>query len=393
MKKSITLMLAAVIVSGILMPVLTSAADGSGNVFTLAEGYISGPREKWQLLPVNEKNVFTAGEKVQFFAQVGPIYEDHQWYLDLYFNDELYRQASSDIFSPDPVMGWNYSNFIPYASDLPPGEYWVQYYIVLEGEKIPMKGLPFKVVPPKDPFISSYAVAARGFEHGEGSEYWNLKPVGPGNVFEPGEKVYFMVQVKNIYLDHGLKGELYRNGVKVMDHNTEWLRVGNGWEYGNFFPFYENIAPGDYVFKAYMELGEGFFEIASIQFAVSGQVQDYVYSHTYTAASYAHGTGDDHWNLKPVNQNKVFKAGDTVYALAQVRDIFTDHRWKVELYQSGNFLWEDVTGISTVNGSWKYGNFYPFYHNAQPGEYAWKIYIDTGSGFKLLDTVYFDVVK
>ena len=376
----------------IAIPLISSAAlDFSYSKTTVAEGWNFGQDEYWHLVPVNEKSVFDAGEKVQFFAQVGPIYTDHQWRLKLYLNNDLYREITNDPSIVDPYFGWNYSNFVPFLTLLPIGDYRAEYYLDIGQGFEHLDNVSFTVVVPDPPFRLDHAVTAAGWAYGEGQDYWNLWPVDPKDEFTAGDKVYLLVQTRNIYLDHRYKVELYRGDTFLWDYTTGLLEIDGGWVYSNFYPFYENARPGSYEFKTYIDTGDGFKPLAAVPFTVTGIEEDYVYDHTYIAAGWEYGSGTDYWNLQPVDQRDTFEAGETVYALSQVRNIYVDHAWKIELYRQGTFLWDYETSWLEVGEGWTFGNFYPFYSNAQPGEYEFRVYINTGGGFDLLDTKNFTV--
>lgn len=374
------------------VPFGTDAALNFANEKTaVAEGWVSGQDEFWHLIPEGEKNVFEAGEKVQFFAQVGPISVNHRWRLRLYIGDELYKEITNDLFEVDPDYGWNYSNFIPYMTSLPLGGYRAEYYLDIGQGFEMLSSNEFSVVVPQKTYVFDHAVTASGWAHGDGQEYWNLQPIEAKNHFTAGEKVYLMTQLRNVYLNHRYKVELFRSGTFLWNYTTDLMDVGSGWTYGNFYPYYENARPGEYEFKVYLDAGDGFNLLSNVPFTVTGIVPDYVYDHTYLASDWAYGDGADYWNLKPVDAKNVYNEGEKVYALTQVRNIYVNHFYKAELYRSNVKLWDYTTGVLAVGNGWTYGNFYPYYENAKPGEYEFKIYINTGNGFVLLDTKPFTV--
>ena len=65
--------------------------------------------------------------------------------------------------------------------------------------------------------------------------------------------------------------------------------------------------------------------------------------------------------------------GDNIFALAQVKNIYVNHQWKGELYRSGSLLWTNTSSWLDVGSGWTFGNYYPYYNNAQPGNYEFKI--------------------
>jgi len=357
----------------------------------IAEGWLFGQDEYWHLVPDGEKCVFEVGEKVQFFAQVGPINVDHRWKLKLYLGDQLYREITNDLSEVDPDFGWNYSNFVPFIDSLPLGVFTAEYYIDMGKGFEFLSSETFSVVVPQVTYKFDHAVTATDWTYGEGSEYWNLNPIGVKSEFQVGERIYLMTQIRNVYLRHRYKVELYREGTFLWDYSTEFMDVDSGWVYSNFYPYYDNARPGQYEFRVYLDTGDGFDRLETVPFKVNGVLSDYTYQHTYLAPSWEYGTGADYWNLKPVDMRDVYEEGERIYALAQVKDIYVNHFYKAELYRDGKMLWDYSTGVLEVGNGWTFSNFYPYYDNARPGLYEFKIYINTGSGYVLLDTKPFKV--
>lgn len=395
-QKTISLLMLVSLSLGMLASPLNIWADVSAlnyahSRIATAESWAYGQDEYWHLVPVNEKNIFRTGEKVQFFAQIGPVYTWHQWKMTLMKNGNSYREVINDPFNPEPACGWNYSNFVPYMTDLPAGNYQVNYYLNTGSGYNQLGSLNFDVTEPVAKYTFHHAVTATSWHYGNGDDYWNLLPINQKTQFNTGEKVYLMVQTRSVYADHRYKVELYRDNNKLWEYSTDWLNVGSGWAYSNFYPYYDNARAGNYTFKSYIDVGQGYTQLASTSFSVCGPIEQYEYNHTYIAPGWQYGTGGDYWNLQPVDPRTTYAPGDKVYALSQVSNIYVNHQWKAELYRSGTKIWEYSTDWLNVGAGWTYGNFYPYYENAQPGNYEFKIFINTGDGFKLLDTKGFTV--
>ncbi|RLC37785.1 hypothetical protein DRH27_03510 [Candidatus Falkowbacteria bacterium] len=253
--------------------------------------------------------------------------------------------------------------------------------------------VPFTVTGIMEDYVYDHTYISAGWEYGSGTDYWNLQPVDQRDTFEAGETVYALSQVRNIYVDHAWKIELYRVGSFLWDYETSWLEVGESWTFGNFYPFYENAQPGEYEFKVYINTGSGFELLDTKNFTVTGQIEDYIFDHATVASGWEFGTGADYWNLQPVDPRTQFSQGEDVYLLAQVRNIYVDHKWKIELYREGQYQWKYETPLNNVGSGWSFGNFYPYYQNAQLGNYEFKVYIDTGSGYELLSENPFTVMS
>jgi hypothetical protein len=312
--------------------------------------------------------------------------------LRLYNDDVLYNELINPLFSPDVEFGWNYSNFVPYEYNLPVGEYRAEYSMDL-GEGFEVLGeVNFNVNYPAENYIFSHATTSLDFIHGEGDEYWNLEPINHKEIYSPGDRIYLMTQLRDIYKDHRYKVELFRSSIMLWDYEGDWLDVGSGWAYSNFYPYLDNAQPGNYEFKAYIDTGEGYELLADAPFVVEGTLEDYIYDHTIIASGWDYGEGESYWDLVSVDPKTEFNPGDTIYALSQVRNIYVSHQWKVKLFRSDTMLWDYETPFYPVGSGWTFGNFYPYYENAQPGNYEFKIYINVGSGYELLDTKAFSVL-
>jgi len=122
-------------------------------------------------------------------------------------------------------------------------------------------------------------------------------------------------------------------------------------------------------------------------------VDDYVFVDTYVCDSWQHGTGDEYWNLVPINVHSDFISGETAQFLVKLEDVYVDHRYKMELYRNGSILREQTTPWNDLDPgqSWTYSSFAPYQQNLMPGNYTVNFYLDTGSGFSILDFQTFTV--
>jgi hypothetical protein len=362
---------------------------------SIAESWKAGVSEYWHLSPVNEKKEFYLGEKIQFFAQSGYINVAHTWTVKIYNGEDMYKEVSLDYNPGD--YGWHYSNFNPWYSDLPAGDYRAEYYLNSGNGDEHINSKEFTVlneVPSNvNPYTFHHATTATSWAYGSDNEYWDIKPVGKKTEFNVGEDVNLMIQTRNIYFDHRYKVELYKEGSKQWEYSSDWLEVAEKWEYSNFYPSYTNTQPGNYKFKVYIDTGVGFFNIANTDFRVVGDLEEHTYRHTYLSSGWEHGDENEgaYWDIKPTGQKNVFSKGETIFALSQVKNIYRNHQWKVEVLKGDDMLWEYETPWREVGTGWTYANFLPTFSDAQPGNYRFRIYINTGDGYKLLENKAFSV--
>ncbi|NTW22398.1 hypothetical protein HGA34_02510 [Candidatus Falkowbacteria bacterium] len=374
--------------------------------FTVSRGWTNGSDEHWHIIPTGERTEFVLGDKVQFFAQVGPINYQHQWRLVLYRNNSQYRIETNPRFYPDYYYGWNYSNFVPYMTDLPVGEYRAHYQLDSGAGFESLANVNFRVVSrstvpdryPDNRYTMIRAVVASGWQNGS-SDHWNIQPTGQKTSFRQGETVYLVSQLKDVKADHRYRIELYRTDGprnRVFENITPWNRVGRGWTYSNYQPYYSNAEVGNYEFRLSIDTGSGWRSMAVRPFKVTNQRdnstrQPYYYDRTTVSRGWQNGSGSEYWNIRPVDPRSSFNYGDDIFAVSTVRNIVDDYQWKAELYRNGQLVWQDSTPWRDVGMGHAFGSYYPRYDNAMPGNYEWRIYLNTGSGFKLLDTKNFTV--
>ena len=374
--------------------------------FAVTQGWEYGSDDPWHLRPIGSNQVFNQGDKVQFFAQTGPIYHSHQWRLLLKLNGANYRELYSERRNPDSVNGWNYSNYTPSMTDLPAGKYQVEYYLDTGTGFQLLSTINFEInyytTPPS--YRSNWldhAVTATGWEYGSGSQYLNYRPIGQSSTFQRGSNVYLLAQIRNISVNHRYKAELYRSGVKQWENSTAWINVAGNLPYSNYVTNQPNALEGNYEYRVFADFGAGFQLLANVPFSVNANGQDYPnpsidYTYQNTRLSnggWQHGSGAEYWNLRPVGERSVFTAGETVHAIALVKNIGVNHQWRAEVYKNGNLIWSNITPWRYPRGTWAYGAYYPYYAYANAGNYEWRIYLNTGSGWKTLDKKTFSVAS
>ncbi len=401
MKRLLSKLLLVALMLNLALPVSVIAAPRFNySRFTVAQSWVNGKDEYWHIVPVGEKTEFRLGEKVQFFAQIGPVDYAHQWRLVLYRDGRQYKVQNNPKFSPGQYNGWNYSNFVPFMTNLPIGEYRANYQLDSGSGFETLASVNFRVVNDNSSsggYVLAKAVVASGWRYGS-SDYWNIEATGQKTTFNQGETVYLVSQLKNITVDHRYKLELYRTDGRrnrVFENVTPWNRVGQGWTYSNYQPYYSNAEIGNYQFRLSIDTGSGWTSLATKTFRVVSQRDNprrpYYYDRTTVSRGWQNGSGSEYWNVRPVDPRNSFNYGDDVFAVSVVRNIIEDYQWKAELYRNGQLVWQDATPWRNVGMGHAYGSYYPEYHNALPGSYEWRIYLNTGTGWQLLDTKNFTV--
>jgi len=375
--------------------------------FAVSQGWEFGTDDPWHLRPLGSNQVFNQGDNIQFFAQAGPIYVSHQWRLVLKQNGSRYRELVGDRLNPNSAQGWNYSNYTPTISDLPAGKYQVEYFLDTGAGYQSLSTINFQVnysgIPANyQPYRLDHAVTATGWEYGRGSEYLNYRPLGQKSSFKKGETVYLLAQIRSISINHRYKAELYKSGTKQWENSTDWISAAGGMPYSNYVTSLPYAQEGSYEFRVFADFGYGFQQLSAVPFSVTASGNN-TYPNYYPSTNYTYqnfrlsnggwqyGSGADYWNLRPIGERTAFNQGETVYAIAQIRNISADHQWKAEIYKNGSLIWSEATPWRRPGGNWAYGTYYPQYKNAQPGSYEWRIYLNSGGGWQLLDRKSFSV--
>ncbi len=251
--------------------------------------------------------------------------------------------------------------------------------------------------PPTD-YTYSTSYICDSWQYGIGDEYWNLQPINVRTEFAFGDTAQFLVKLENVYTNHRFRMKLYHNGLLLCEQTNTWLYPDSsqGWGYSSFTPYQENLVHGNYQAVFYLDIENGFFVLDSKQFNVSGS--DYIYIGTTVCEDWEYGSLDynspNYWNLQAINPKTEFNVGETVQLLTQLKDVFIDHEWKMELWKYDISQWYCLSGwmdVDNING-WGYSNFTPYLENASAGDYEFKLYLNTGNGFILKDTKPFTVI-
>ncbi len=237
-----------------------------------------------------------------------------------------------------------------------------------------------------------------GSDNPGNGEYWNLQIVNSHTDFTDADEICILAKVENIDDNHRWKidvVDIMLGGAIIQSNESAWHDVGAGWGYSTIYPKF--ILPiGNYRAEAYLDTGNGYVLIASLDFVVSTGV---LFHQSYLAVgeSWQHGGGGDnsspeYWDLQIMNPHQYFLVGQSVVALAKVQDVHQRHAWRVDLYcqdvlrESVKSAWHDVgTG-------WTYSSIYPIFKNLPVEEYEIRAYILFDSGEFSVGRVKFAVV-
>ena len=225
------------------------------------------------------------------------------------------------------------------------------------------------------------------WSHGS-SDYWNLKSVGAKKSFATGESVCVLTKIKDVTVDHRWKTEFFRNGKLIWTDESPWQDVEADWDYSSVHPVLRNTSPGDHRVKVWIDSGSGYEKVADKSFTVSGRIN--FFAGATICEDWEYGSSD-HWDLQPVTLKNEFAAGDPVCCLAQVENVVSNHRWKIEFFRNGELIWTDESPWQDVGAGWDYSSVHPVLQNTDPGDYKVKVWFDSGSGYDLKTSKSFHV--
>jgi hypothetical protein len=103
------------------------------------------------------------------------------------------------------------------------------------------------------------------------------------------------------------------------------------------------------------------------------------------------GGSNTGWYYTCYDERSYFTAGESVSTMIRIQDVWVNHSFKVEAYKNGNYQWNWSPGWNYVDQQWgwKYSHFWPTLWNSTPGNWEMKFYLDSGAGYKLLDSASF----
>lgn len=208
--------------------------------------------------------------------------------------------------------------------------------------------------------------------------------------FTAGDTAYGLLRIDEVYTDFRFRVKAYKNDDYQWEWTADWNDVGSGWNTAFFWVTIENIMAGDWELRYYIDTGTGFVPrpMATQKFTVTYS-SPYLYDgNGYTCANAP--THDENWWYSCTSQNPI-GAGNTVYGLVRVDQIYVDFRFKVETYKNGNLQWQYTYDQNYVGDGWTYSFFWPQEVNASVGNWEFRIFVITGSGTTEIKRLYFQV--
>lgn len=335
--------------------------------------------------------------------------------------------------------GWNFSYFWPSVNNIPQGNYQWRFYVDVGGGFPPLDQpeatLEFTVLdgiriaghvgdddpqdnggnggPPPRPnqlFQANHQPEICGTEpQGGAHTNWVYTCRDHRLTFHPHERIFGLLRIDDVYANHRFKVRTYRNGEFRWQHVSDWTQGVDpnwGWSKSYFWTQIDNASVGDWEYRFYVDVGEGFqaegnpvaqrrFSVITTPYTFENQNGN----NPHTCNSEPQGGAHTNW-VYSCNLQAVFAPHDLIWGLIRINDVFRDHRFKVRTYRNGAYDWQYIgqwnRGVDPEWG-WEKAYFWTHINNASRGDWQWRFYIDTGDGFpanedSFLSSVDFQVV-
>ncbi|MDD5071547.1 MAG: T9SS type A sorting domain-containing protein [Patescibacteria group bacterium] len=240
-------------------------------------------------------------------------------------------------------------------------------------------------------YIFTGAVACLGIT--DGSVQYSKVPVEPDTVFAQGEDVLVLAEFKNVVGKHRFRVKKFLDGISYGEATTGWKNEEEKWvwDYSYFVPSQLEARPGRWKFVIYFGKKDGtFVEVGEANFRV--RREDSPYTFTGAVACLGIADGSVQYSKVPVGADSVFTAGDTVYVLAEMTNVYIDHQFAVAVFRNGQYWSGYTSDWKEVGFGWDYSYFTPRQENIRAGAWEFVIYLNKeGVNFQFLARVKFVV--
>lgn len=231
-------------------------------------------------------------------------------------------------------------------------------------------------------FVFAENKMCSGITGGE-STGWNYSCEEHKPTFSIGENVYVLTTIKNVWMDHRFKVWAYKNGNMEWNYFTDWNHVDPqwGWNQAQFWPALYNATVGNWSFYIYVEFSDKkTYYLGEVSFSVEADSTSKPPYQFVSAQACTNIIGpDSFWNFWCKGESNVFVAGKHVFTLMKLKNIWVDHRFRVQAYKGGMSQWVYTTDWNNVDGEtgWNHSYFWPALWNAEPGFWQMDLYVGT----------------
>lgn len=356
------------------------------------------------------KSLFEAGEPVWVLLRLYDVTTNHQFRVKAY-KDEAYQwDWPTDMIY---VSGtWQYSHFWPELIASTAGQWRFDLFVVPAGQpEIYVDSASFRVFPQGTLYEQgggglsfdypgvNYAYDGNGHTcsgpiEGSQATNWVYTCGTPRATFDAGETVNALVRIDNIYANFRFSTAAYKNGVYQWSTTTGWNNVGQwGWSKYYYPITMQGAQPGNWEFRVSADEGYGFEVLDTMSFIVSPPPPYQYDGDLITCRGPVTGDASTNWIYTCNNPTSTFNVNDPAAALVRIDNIVVNFRWQVGVYLNGTYQWGYSTDWNNV-GQWGWDKAYFAPTTGAvwaTGNWEYKLYVDSGSGFQYVDSAYFTV--
>lgn len=215
---------------------------------------------------------------------------------------------------------------------------------------------------------------------------WEYRCDDPRTQFAAGMTAYDLIRLNNVKKNFRHRIQAFRDDGFQWDWTSGWTQVDPYWGWAKAFmwPSASALVAGTWKLRVAVDTGAGFVEVDTRTFTVTPTAPPTPF--VYAGAQVCQGVSgpDASWTYFCVGPTRTFPKGATAYVLARINQVKANHRWRVEAWQNGAFSWKWDTAWNIVDPVWGWDRafFWPSLSNAASGSWEFRLFIDTGSGFK-----------
>lgn len=253
-----------------------AAGSGSTNYSYDDNGYtclgpiIGGENTNWIYSCGIPRSSFQQGDAVYGLVRIDDITANFRFSSDVY-KDGVYQWNYTTGWNDVGQWGWARNYFWPIMQNAQPGNW--QYRIsVDDGNGFRnIENLNFVVTPYVVPFqYSGNLTTCSGAITGGAETNWEYTCQNPTSTFSSGQTVNGLIRIDDIYADFRWKQEVYINGAYQWNYVANWNDVGQwGWGWSYFTLTTTSVWPGNWEYRVFLDVGNGFQHLDSAYFTVN----------------------------------------------------------------------------------------------------------------------------
>lgn len=365
---------------------------GANNPITCGDVPTGGEHTNWVYACRDRRNVFAMHEHVYGLVRVDNIYVDHRFKVRTYRNGNFEWESQGEWVRGVPAeWGWAKTYYWTHMDNASAGDWQFRFYIDTGNGfgANPIATADFSVeVPPyrfnDDGGQNPYACPNEptGGAHTDWVYSCNRQ-----QLFSPGDDVYGLIRINDVFAHHRFRTRTYRNGVFQWAWDEPDLRQVDlqwGWNLSYFWSYMQNAARGDWEVRYYIDTGNGFpqnedSDLARLNFSVVAPP----FSFNDEGGNNPKVCGDLPLGNMCNDQRNVFPHGQRIYSVIRISDIFERPRFKVRSYHDGVFDAEASSNWYAVNQDYgtQHINYVPQFVGLASGNWQLRFYVDVGDGF------------